>query len=266
MTTTLTTDIKRALSAEFLKVKRSTVLVTVILLPVLIITMIVLVIPLVLTVAAPELNHDEAWMDLTTNMLETWHFMLLFIVPLITAMLANLDHSNDTWKHLFALPISPAAIYIAKFIMSFALFALSSLALLVTLVICGTLTSIIKPDALALDGAIPMGDMLGVMTMSYAASLLMIAIHIWAGLHWRGFSVPISAGMIAFLLMLTLSTTKIYRVYPWGLPVNFINQTGNLTGDWIFEHIGLTSIALSLIGSMVVILLCTRLEPRRDVQ
>ena len=81
--TTVTTDIKRALSAEMLKVKRSPLLVTVIVLPALIITMIVLVIPFLFAVAAPEVNPDNPWMDLTTNMLETWNFLLVFVVPLV---------------------------------------------------------------------------------------------------------------------------------------------------------------------------------------
>ncbi len=77
-------------------------------------------------------------------------------VALETALLAELEHRENTWKHLFALPIPRWTIYVPKVLIAFVLVCISSLVLTVGTGLEGLVLLRLRPD-LGLTQPIPWG-------------------------------------------------------------------------------------------------------------
>jgi len=245
------TDVRRAVRAEIYKLKHHSILVTVILLPLVIVGVMNLLLPL--SQGRPFQMPGNAWLVTLMGLLQGWGFIQIFVVAVVTAQLAGLEHANNRWKYLFALPISRKAIYSAKAIVSIGLFGVSSLTILVTLIVTGLLLNLLKPG-LGFDATIPWGDLFAVILLNYAASWLLIAIHTWAAHHWQNFAPAIGVAMVAFLLSMVLAGSPSFmRIYPWALPTNFFVRGFNLSGNLINRDVALTNVLLSLIGSIVLI-------------
>ena len=101
-TTQSTPAVIRAVRAELVKLHNNTAPVTVTVLP-FIMCGLVTVASVTSPYSSPPIN---AWLDTTAQMISFWSVLLPFIVALTTALLASTEHSNNMWKHLFALPIS----------------------------------------------------------------------------------------------------------------------------------------------------------------
>ena len=133
------TYLRRAVSAETLKLKRTLAV------------WMVLIAPSV--VVGAELRHaarprcavlhveaDSAWQALAQNVLLFWALMMLpLFVTLETALLGGVDHNSQQWKHLYALPLPRWAIYAAKSIIALILIGASTLVLWSETMVAGLL-------------------------------------------------------------------------------------------------------------------------------
>ena len=121
--------ILRALYAEQLKVKRTLALWLVPLAP-----LVIIALQMAIVLQRPEYYRQKdptsAWIDYGGQTVFLWAILMLpLFITLETALLANLEHGNGQWKHLFALPIPRNAIYAAKQVSSMVIIGLSSLVL-----------------------------------------------------------------------------------------------------------------------------------------
>jgi hypothetical protein len=193
---------------------------------------------------------------------------MVFLAPMITAMVAGMEHNNNMWKYLFALPVSRRAVYLAKVIVNIVLFGISWLMLLVAIFVIGFIFRLIKPDS-GFHATIPLDFVLGVMFFSFVGSWFMIALHTWAGVRFRSFGPAISFGLIAFLINFAVANrADIWpKIYPWLLSSNFFNKglDAALTGDFINEGVLVSSVAVSVIGYLVVTALAAWETTRHDV-
>ena len=122
------TYLRRALSAETLKLKRTLAVWMVLIAP-----SVVVALNFVMLLDRGEnfmSQADTAWQALAQNILLFWALMMLpLFVTLETALLGGVDHNSQQWKHLYALPIPRWAIYAAKSIIALALIGASALVL-----------------------------------------------------------------------------------------------------------------------------------------
>src|SRR5256885_912486 len=94
------------------------------------------------------LDHPNGWDTLMLDQtLVLWCFVLLpLFVALETALLAGLEHRENTWKYLFALPVRRWTIYVSKLIVGMVLVCLSSLVLAAGTAFQGWLLLKFRPD------------------------------------------------------------------------------------------------------------------------
>src|SRR5262245_25934891 len=111
----------RALSAEFLKMKRTLALLVALGLP-----MVVILMNLVIFLRTKNFEEgSSAWDFFVGNNIVIWGLLMLTLyITLETALLAGLEHNQQGWKHLAALPIPRTAVYAAKQIMAMGMVAL----------------------------------------------------------------------------------------------------------------------------------------------
>ncbi len=257
-------DLPRALRAEVYKLRHSTITVTVTVLPIATVVLLNLIVPLAQS-GLPFRGAANLWLTTTVGMLTAWSFIYAFVVAVIAAQLGGLEHANNTWKHLFALPVSREAIYLAKAIVSLGLFGLSSMLILAGVALTGPLLNVLRPE-LGFGEAMPLAEMFKIVLFNYLASWLMITIHVWAGVQWSNFSPSIGLAMVAFLLNLVLATHPNFsRLFPWALPTSFFVTGLNLTGQVIHLDIAASNVLLSIAGSLVVAAFSAWRIARRDV-
>jgi hypothetical protein len=264
-TTRQTPSIIRAVRAELVKLHNNTAPITVTVLPFVMCGMVAIA-----SMTSPYTTRPlNAWLDTAVSMITFWSLLLPFFVALTTALLASTEQSNNMWKHLFALPISRRSIYVSKQLIAIALFGLSQLVVIGSVILAGLILRSLKPDY-GFDVAIPLLDMFGLAVMTWLASWLIISLHLWMSVRFASFGPAIGFGLLAFLLNMLINQRTDWwpRLFPWSLPANFF-ATGLdrvLVASPIKSEIATTSIVISVIGSLVVLAIASWEVTRRDVE
>jgi ABC-2 type transport system permease protein len=244
---------------EVLKLRRTLALWASVLVPLLVIAM----------TTALNLSRDSLprpggtvtpWDSLMLNLvLLLWCLIgLPLFVTLETALLAGLEHRENTWKSLFALPVERWTIYVAKLLVGAGLVCLSTLVIAVGIGLEGLILLTLRP-ALGLAQPIPWGVIILRSSSFTVAALLLLAVQAWVAMRWRSFVVPLTLGIAGTVAGLLLSTSpragQLASVFPWSLPYAAIARP-NLQG---------TAFMVGILGGVLIAALgCWELV-RRDV-
>ena len=158
----------RATRVEVLKLRRTLALWASVLVPLLVLGMTGANI-LARDTSGPLGNPQAGpWNSLTINFVFfLWCLVALpLLVALETALLAGVEHRENSWKHLFALPVPRWSLYTAKLVVASLLLAVSSLVLAIGVGLEGQVLDAVHP-VLGLAPPVPWGPI-----FSAAATLL----------------------------------------------------------------------------------------------
>jgi len=209
--------ILRALYAEQLKLKRTLALWLAPLAPLVIIGL-QMAIVLERTEYYRAQGNSDAWIEYGGQTAFLWTVLLLpLFITLETALLANLEHGNGQWKHLFALPVPRGAIYAAKQVSAMVIIGLSMAALYVYTVLSGLALRLLVPG-LGFEAPVPWWDFFRYIGLAYLASLLILAVHTWVALRWHSFVVASAVGIAAMVVAVVVMQSDWGAWYPWTLP------------------------------------------------
>ena len=245
----------RATSAELLKLKRTLALWLAFITPLAIVGLLFMGSVLQPGEADPDVN---AWDAFSQIILVLWGLLMLpLFITLETALLSELESTEKHWKHLFALPIPRAVLYLAKLLAAAGLIALSTTVLWSGILLAGTSLRWLRPG-LGFEFSIPWLETLQAALLTYLAAWLILALHTWISLRWRSFTLSVGLGMIATVigLFLTISSEKWARFYPWTLPSMAMNSD---------PHIVLQVLLLGILGGIVATIAGCRDMIRQDV-
>ena len=132
---TLLRTLPRALAAESLKLRGTLALWMCFIAPATVVALYVLQFTFMDIAGRAALPPDQAWLAFTKSALTLWAFLMLpLFVTLESALLAGLEHANQQWRHLLALPVPKGVHYLAK---QLALMALLALAMALLFVLAG---------------------------------------------------------------------------------------------------------------------------------
>ncbi len=209
--------ILRALHAERLKIKRTLALWLAPLAP-------LVIIALQMAVVLERHQYYRAqefadpWIEYGGQTVFLWTVLLLpLFITLETALLANLEHGNRQWKHLFALPLPRGAVYAAKQLSGMAIIGLSMAALYAYTVLSGLALRLLAPG-LGFEAPVPWWDFFRYIALAYLASWLILALHTWIGLRWHSFVVASAVGVGAMVVAVVMIQSDWAAWYPWTLP------------------------------------------------
>ena len=219
------------------------------------------------------MDHPNGWDTLMLDQtLVLWCFVLLpLFVALETALLAGLEHRENTWKYLYALPVRRWTIYMSKLIVGMVLVCITSLVLAVGTAVQGLLLLTFRPD-LGLTSPIPWSQIFLRNCGFVPVVFFMLAVQLWVAVRWRTFTVPIGVGiagtLISVMLLRTLKNSVstpvgplIASLFPWSSP--YIMIAPNLPE----ATVGLreTALLIGLVGGLCVSILGCWETVRRDV-
>ncbi|HZV01110.1 MAG TPA: ABC transporter permease [Planctomycetota bacterium] len=216
------------------------------------------------------LDHPNGWETLMLDLtLTLWCFVVLpLFVSLETALLAGIEHRENNWKHLFALPVPRWTIYTAKLLVAFGLVGLTSLELAVGIGLEGMMILKARPD-LGLAYPIPWGLIWWRTFSTLPAALLMVAVQTWLAVRWRSFTVPMGVGIgctaVTIMLLRTLKNAAstpigpmLASFFPWSLPYVVISPAAT-------AGLRQTAFLVGVLGGLLVSVIGCWDATRRDV-
>lgn len=215
----------RALSAETLKLRGTLALWMALIAPAVVVVLYVLQLSTMDLSKGPP--RGDGWQTFLQSAMVLWAFLMLpLFVTLESALLAGVEHANHQWKHLLALPLPRATHYLAKLLVLIALVLLATLVLLVLLPAGGWLLDLLQPR-LGIDGMPPWDFLVGRLFAIAAAAMLIVAVHTWAAVRWRSFTVAVSIGMVATVAGFLIGQSAHYgHWYPWSMPLHVLGGEG----------------------------------------
>jgi hypothetical protein len=247
-------DLGRAISAELLKVKRTLAFWMVFVAPLVVVTLQFLM--LWQRSGAHKRMVVDAWPLVITG---TYSFYAIGMLPLFitleTALLAGIEHSQKSWKQLFALPVSRGTIMTAKIVVAAAMIGASCVVLLFATVAAGYALSALVPTA-TFASQPPWGLLWSGIGRMFIASWLILALHSWIALRWSSFALASGFGMAATVgIALIANSERWWKIYPWALPVHasVVTTSGQL------------AMTLGVAGGLIVAVLGCWDVARRDV-
>lgn len=249
------TSFWRALSAESLKLKRTLALGLAFLAPLAIGFLLVVM----FAQMGPPGNDQDHWAGLIQNGHVLWSLLMLpLFITLQMGLFANMEHENKTWKLLYAQPAPRWSIYAAKQLISLGLIALSMIILVGVMFLSGKLVQLINP-AFEFDQPFPLRAVALATTVSFLASWLIIAFHLWFSIRVPSFVASMAVGIVGTVAaVLVVQSDKYGPYYPWTLPgvaaMNVLNNQPYIT-----------SVVIGVAGGLILALLACWESSRREV-
>ncbi|MVT11439.1 ABC transporter permease [Chitinophaga tropicalis] len=208
----------RSLYAEHLRVKSTVAFKIALLAPVMQVAMNFLIYMFNYTYFV-EKNDRQIWSTFTAS---TWGFWCTLTLPMLiaiqTALVNGLEHNNNGWRNLFALPVPRSSIYAAKLIYACLLIFLSQLLLCGAEVVAGYTLSVIRPQLGFQHQAIPLVLLLTPLA-AMCGSMLIIVVHNLVSSFSANFFVSTGAAVVFTLFNLILvNKDELAVYYPWTYP------------------------------------------------
>jgi len=204
----------RAVSAESLKLKRTLALRLAVIAP-----LFIVLLQLGVYLARGEDVERGATNPVAgfaRGIVTLWTLVFLpFWATLAASLCASLDHGDNHWDQLFALPIGRWPVYAAKWIIVFALVAFSSICL--PLFAVAAIEILKQVHVEWKDASLPWRLLLGGVSRSCGACLLLISLQCWLSLRWRSSLVALGIGIAGIMsgIILISAPMRFLSLYPW---------------------------------------------------
>lgn len=234
----------RALSAERVKLRHTLAAWLVPLAPMVIVLLALAQFTFAKVHRPQAVDPVAVWKSFCQGMFVLWNFMMLpLFVTLQAALLAGLEHGNQQWKHLLALPAPRTVHYAAKLCVLAAMAALSTLLLGVCTPLAGWVVMHVQPDY-GLGGPPPWAWLAWRTLATIVAAGGLIALQGWIALRWQSFTVAVSVGIAGTVAGFMIGQSKqLGHWFPWSMAVQVFARDG--------EHLWFVVIGGLLAGTAI---------------
>ncbi|KAA9331658.1 hypothetical protein F0P96_15610 [Hymenobacter busanensis] len=221
------TQLRRALSADVLRLKRT---------PALWLTLASGAFPVALTFLIFYFKGEyllkpgqDPW---PTYLMQSWQTACALLLPLfvvlLTGLVLNVENKAVAWKHVYAQPVGRGAVFGSKLLVLMGLNALAMLAYTVILLGSGLLLGLLRPSLHFQDHAVPLLATVTLLWHTYIATLGILAIQYVASLWWRSFATPVALGMGATIAALTLMRWEHIDWVPYATPLLALQKAASV--------------------------------------
>ncbi len=244
--------LKRGISAELYKFRRTFILWFLILGPAFI-----PVINLIIFLTRGEqvmANGGNPWQMLLQFSIDPGNFLFPFFVMIVALFVNSIEHNSNTWKLIYTQPLSRGVVYFSKVKVFIVMIFMSLMLFGIFSVLVGQVVGALKPD-LGFDQAfnkslffsLPFKVFL--MTMGYAS------IQFWMSQRWKNLILPLGIGIGGFISFMILSQGWKYAPYhPYGYQILGLGNLrdpefqiwGNM--EFVYRSLGLAFVIFVLGG------------------
>ncbi|MGZ3938401.1 MAG: ABC transporter permease [Flavisolibacter sp.] len=189
-------------------------------------------------------ESSNPWNEFSRKLFNGVHFSFLpLLIVLIIALVVNIEHKSNTWKHIFVLPVSKTNTFIAKYMLLFTLLLLFYLLLSCFYLLGGYSLGIWKTQFGFLNHAPSYAygrvqtDIVAYLGQSFVTVLAILAIHFWLSFRIKNLfpTIAIGLGGVVITLGMYISHWHSLIYMPYGFPVlmcNFIPQANHFLTDF----------------------------------
>ncbi len=190
----------------------------------------------------------DAWGSILNNGFNLWAIMVLpLYISLQSTLLAQLEHGNQQWKYLYALPVPRFAYFTAKWAVVTLVVVATHVLLVLGLAAGGKFTAFFRPGW-GLETGIPWGEMLHAAVVMTLAGMLVLAIQLLVSLRWRSFIPSLGLGVVAVMAnFFVMSSDKVQLYDLWLYPILALRGEGNTAQIVVGLGLGL-GLVLALAG------------------
>jgi lantibiotic transport system permease protein len=161
---------------------------------------------------------ENQWTQFNQMAVTYWNLLILpLFIPLLTALVAQLEHSHHNWKLIYTLPNPRWAVFAAKWTLTQALLAGCVIENLIFTWLTGRLLQLIDPG-FGFSAAFPLGSYLRLAFLAYLAGWLIVTIHLFIAMRSPSFVLAVGVGVVATILALFVFGNDVAYIYPWTLP------------------------------------------------
>lgn len=178
---------KRLLSSELLKLRRSMALVLMILGPVGVVLLEAMNFGLRYDYLTKE-YEGRLWFGLLGQTAGFSGLALLLGAALLASMLAGCEHRTQAWKQLLALPVTRFQVFLSKAVVCAGMLLVSSILLGVGLYVLGL--------ALGFGWIAPWGDLLRICFYPFFGALAVVSLQLWLSVILRNQAIPLAVGIL----------------------------------------------------------------------
>ena len=211
----------RVLSAELLKLRRTLAF------------WMVLIAPLVVLLLTFLMFHQRSayfakqgkplWDSLQRNAFTVWAILMLpMYIALQSSLLAAIEHGEDRWRNLLALPVPRWALYAVKLAIPCAMVFVSSAALNLGALGAGSLLEWLKPE-LRFPAPLPWGAAWNYTLYTMGSALFIITLQQWVSLRFPAFAASAGFGVCGTVVgFVLINSSKYGPWWPWCLPAQMM--------------------------------------------
>ena len=145
--------------------------------------------------------------------------LLPLFVVLLASLVVNVETKATAWKHLFAQPVGRGAVFGSKLLLLLALNAVALLLFVALLLGAGFLLGVVRPKLGFQLHAVPLTPVLWMLGRTYIATLGLLAVQYVVSLLWRSFVVPVGVGMGAVVATIALLSWEHVDKIPYAAPL-----------------------------------------------
>jgi ABC-2 type transport system permease protein len=175
--------------------------------------------------------------------------MLPLYITLQTALLAGMEHGEDRWRNLLAMPVPRWSIYFAKLVIPCVMVLASSLVLNFGCLLDGVILRRIRP-VLRFPDPVPWSGGWRNAAATLAAALLVIAIQHWVSLRFPAFAASAGFGIAATITGSILINSSSYGPWwPWCLPAQLLATRPDVVAHGLW-YSALGAAAVSVAGAI----------------
>lgn len=214
--------ILRLCRIEFLKIRRSLVLLMTLACP---LAVVLLVFAMNLRNAAPADMTGERWGLLWAGVSAMWcWFMLPLYIALSTSLINGNEHRNQTWRLMLSLPIRRGDLYAAKAIVAVVLMLGAHVALLGATALA---IGVLGLSGFPLTGAFQVQPSAMLWAAPLAALPMLVLQH---ALSWRVRSIvpPLAVAVVATFASIQIGHSEYWSYLPWTYPLISANASSEV--------------------------------------
>jgi len=203
-------------------------------------------------------ENPNPWNEYSRKLFNGVHFTFLpLLIVLIIALVFNIEHKSNTWKHIFVLPVSKTKIFIGKYLVLLTLVLLFYCLLFIFYLSGGYMLGIWKPEFGFLNYFPSYAhenvqtNILIYISRSFITVLALFAIHFWLSFRLKNLFATIGIGLGGVVLTIGMYISHWHSLIyiPYGSPVlmcNFVPQIGHFLTDFQANSLIYFSIILIL--------------------
>jgi hypothetical protein len=156
---------------------------------------------------------EHEWEILFTGSISMYSSLIFpLLITVIMAIIAKVEHSQNGWKHLLALPVRREHVYFSKLTMGMIIVLYNTAVLCIGMLVAGLM--------IGTKDAIPYDLIVGKPLMAYLSALPIMALQFYLSFRFSHIGIPLAFGIgMSLPSMLVANSEKYWIYYPWTYPI-----------------------------------------------